>query len=95
MADVNAVFEKIYRRQYYRHVPFLRVMSRASHCIARFCVYGPDDGSTKIAGRNIRRTHRLWLKRLLVLCQRLLGNQARIKVAVLKNLQSRLSNSRD
>ncbi len=69
MADVNAVFEKIYRRQYYRHVPFLRVMSRASHCIARFCVYGPDDGSTKIAGRNIRRTHRLWLKRLLVLCQ--------------------------
>lgn len=69
MADVAAVFEKIYRRQYYRHVPFLRVMSRASHCIARFCVYGPDGGSAKTAGRNIRRTHRLWLKRLLVLGQ--------------------------
>jgi hypothetical protein len=69
VADVQAVFEKIYRRQYYRHVPFLRLMTRASHSIARFCVYGPDDGDHKIAGRNIRRTHRLWLKRLLVLAQ--------------------------
>lgn len=69
MADVSAALERIFRRQYFRHTAYLRLMTRASHCIARFCVYGPDGGNNKIGGRNIRRVHRLWLRRLFTLCQ--------------------------
>lgn len=62
--DLNAIAARCLRRRF----SFMRVMTRASHCVARLCVYGDRASSNKYVAREIRRVHRLWVQRVHTLC---------------------------
>lgn len=62
--DLNAIAARCLRRRF----SFMRVMTRASHCVARLCVYGERASSNKYVAREIRRVHKLWVQRLHTLC---------------------------